>query len=62
MTHNHSDPDSTYPEHGPEAATAHPEYAYLRLVRDVIARGEHRDDRTGTGTLSLFGTQSLVSA
>jgi thymidylate synthase len=36
----------------------HPEYAYLRLVRDVLDRGERRDDRTGTGTLSLFGTQS----
>ena len=36
---------------------AHPEDVYLRLVRDVIDRGE-RDDRTGTGTMSLFGTQS----
>jgi len=36
----------------------HPENAYLRLVRDVIDKGERRDDRTGTGTLSLFGTQS----
>ena len=34
------------------------EDAYLRLVRDVLDRGERREDRTGTGTLSLFGTQS----
>jgi len=39
----------------------HGEYAYLRLVRDVLSRGEYRPDRTGTGTLSLFGTQSRYS-
>ncbi len=39
-------------------SAAHPEGAYLRLVRDVIDKGERRDDRTGTGALSLFGTQS----
>jgi len=42
----------------------HPEYTYMRLVRDVLDRGEHRDTRTNTRTnttlpvLSLFGTQS----
>ena len=28
---------------------------YIRLVRDVLEHGEARDDRTGTGTLSVFG-------
>jgi thymidylate synthase len=31
---------------------------YLDLVRHVLEEGERRADRTGTGTLSVFGTQS----
>ena len=30
---------------------------YLDLVREVIATGHRREDRTGTGTLSRFGCQ-----
>lgn len=30
---------------------------YLELMRHVLERGERRQDRTGTGTLSVFGYQ-----
>ena len=30
---------------------------YLSMMRDVLERGARKDDRTGTGTLSLFGYQ-----
>lgn len=31
------------------------EYQYLNLMRKILDKGNHRDDRTGTGTVSLFG-------
>lgn len=34
------------------------EEQYLNLLRSVLQKGESREDRTGTGTLSLFGCQS----
>jgi thymidylate synthase len=30
---------------------------YQNLLRDVLLHGESRPDRTGTGTLSVFGRQ-----
>ena len=34
---------------------SHLERAYLNALVDILETGEHRQDRTGTGTLSLFG-------
>jgi thymidylate synthase len=33
----------------------HPEYQYLNLIERIITTGDRRIDRTGVGTLSVFG-------
>ena len=39
------------------AAADHPERQYLALLDDILENGARRDDRTGTGTLGVFGRQ-----
>jgi thymidylate synthase len=39
------------------AAADHPERQYLGLLADILENGVKRGDRTGTGTLGVFGRQ-----
>lgn len=41
----------------PKAAADHPERQYLALLADILDHGVQRGDRTGTGTLGVFGRQ-----
>jgi thymidylate synthase len=40
-----------------EPGPAHPERQYLDLLADILSSGARREDRTGVGTLSVFGRQ-----
>ncbi|ATC31359.1 thymidylate synthase [Caulobacter vibrioides] len=41
----------------PKADANHPERQYLNLLADILESGVQRGDRTGTGTLGVFGRQ-----
>ena len=40
-----------------QAPADHPERQYLGLLADIMTNGVERGDRTGTGTLGVFGRQ-----
>ncbi|KAF2012982.1 thymidylate synthase-like protein [Aaosphaeria arxii CBS 175.79] len=41
---------------------SHEEHQYLNLIREILTNGEHRPDRTGTGTYSVFAPTPLKFA
>jgi thymidylate synthase len=45
------------PTAAPDAPPDHPERQYLALMADIMTSGVERGDRTGTGTLGVFGRQ-----
>lgn len=57
MTITEQPPQSQKPQqpHNP----SHEEQQYLNLIRTILAEGEHRPDRTGTGTRSIFAPPQL---
>ena len=40
---------------------SHDEYQYLDAVRNILENGVQKGDRTGVGTLSVFGVQCRYS-
>lgn len=45
------------PIHALQAPADHSERQYLNLLQDILDNGVQRGDRTGTGTLGVFGRQ-----
>lgn len=46
---------------GSLANDRHEEHQYLDQIRHIIDKGTRKEDRTGVGTISVFGTQARYS-
>jgi thymidylate synthase len=44
-----------------EVPTNHPEEQYLALIREILTSGKKKEDRTGVGTLGVFGRMCRFS-
>ncbi|MCJ1253762.1 Thymidylate synthase [Lignoscripta atroalba] len=51
--------ESIVSQDDPKKSHPHEELQYLDLIRNILVNGEHRPDRTGTGTKSLFAPPQL---
>jgi thymidylate synthase len=49
--------NALFPAPDAYAAADHPERQYLALLADILETGVKREDRTGVGTLGVFGRQ-----
>jgi hypothetical protein len=48
-------------ENGHLGGETHDEQQYLQQLKMIIEKGSKKGDRTGVGTLSVFGTQARFS-
>ncbi|GAB7351173.1 hypothetical protein MBLNU459_g1623t1 [Dothideomycetes sp. NU459] len=51
--------DNRAEQPAPRPDPDHQEHQYLDLIREILDHGEHRPDRTGTGTYSIFAPAQL---